>query len=82
MSYNHLVEEFQNNGFVVLDDVFSAAEIAAVSNDVDRVIKARLLTCRKQKLCTNRTLAATCPQCIPAPCLRQAVSGNSKTTPN
>ena len=41
MSYDHLVKEFEKNGFVVLQDVFSPSEIAAVSNEVDRVIEGK-----------------------------------------
>jgi ectoine hydroxylase-related dioxygenase (phytanoyl-CoA dioxygenase family) len=41
MSYDHLVKEFEKNGFVVLEDVFSPPEIAAVSNEVDRIIEGK-----------------------------------------
>jgi phytanoyl-CoA hydroxylase len=41
MSYDHLVREFETNGFVVLEDVFSSPEITAVSNEVDRVIEGK-----------------------------------------
>jgi phytanoyl-CoA hydroxylase len=41
MSDNHLVKEFEANGFAVLEDVFSPAEIAAVSDEVDRVIEGK-----------------------------------------
>src|SRR3954470_19086179 len=36
-----LKEEFTNNGFAVLEDVFSEAEITGVSDEVDRVIDGR-----------------------------------------
>ena len=41
MSYDHLVIEFEKNGFVVLEDVFSSPEITAVSNEVDHVIEGK-----------------------------------------
>jgi phytanoyl-CoA hydroxylase len=41
MSYDHLVREFEKNGFVVLEDVFSSPEITAVSNEVDHVIEGK-----------------------------------------
>lgn len=41
MSYDQIVQEFNENGFVVLEDVFSPSEIAAVSDEVNRVIEGR-----------------------------------------
>jgi phytanoyl-CoA hydroxylase len=42
VSYHHLVAEFEQNGFAVLEDVFSPSEIAAISDDVDRVIEGKV----------------------------------------
>lgn len=41
MSYDQIAQEFDKNGFVVLEDVFSPSEIAAVSNEVNRVIEGK-----------------------------------------
>jgi ectoine hydroxylase-related dioxygenase (phytanoyl-CoA dioxygenase family) len=41
MSHEQIAREFDNNGFVILEDVFSPSEIAAVSDEVDRVIEGR-----------------------------------------
>jgi len=41
MTNNQTAREFAENGFVILEKVFSPAEIAAVSDEVDRVIEGR-----------------------------------------
>jgi ectoine hydroxylase-related dioxygenase (phytanoyl-CoA dioxygenase family) len=41
MTYDEIALEFDKNGFVVLENVFSPSEIAAVSDEVDRVIEGK-----------------------------------------
>lgn len=41
MPNSHLVDEFEKDGFTVLEDVFSAAEIAVISDKVDRIIEGK-----------------------------------------
>lgn len=41
MSYDQIAQEFNENGFVVLEDVFSPSEITTVSDEVNRVIEGR-----------------------------------------
>jgi ectoine hydroxylase-related dioxygenase (phytanoyl-CoA dioxygenase family) len=41
MSYALVAEQFEKNGFAVLEDVFSSAELEDISREVDRVIDGK-----------------------------------------
>ena len=41
MSYDELARKFHEDGFVIVESVFSRSEIAAISDEVDRVIEGR-----------------------------------------